>query len=72
MEPKPLTLYEICIEGQLPPQWQSWFNGLEMSTANGQTRLSGPVTDQAELFGLLKKVRDLGMVLVSVNRMIQS
>lgn len=61
------TYYEIRVEGQLPPQWQEWFDGLEIAAENGQTRLTGPVADQAALYGLLKKVRDLGLVLVSVN-----
>ena len=72
MKPTPFTLYEICIEGQLPPQWRDWFDGLEITVANDQTRLTGPVTDQAALYGLLKKVRDLGIALVSVNRITQS
>ena len=66
------THYEICIEGELPLQWQDWFEGLGIAAENGQTRLSGPVTDQAALYGLLKKVRDLGLPLVSVNRIVQS
>lgn len=66
------THYEICVEGQLPPQWRDWFDGMEIAAENGQTRLSGPVTDQAALYGLLKKVRDVGLALVSVNRINQS
>jgi hypothetical protein len=56
----------------LPPQWRDWFEGLEIAAENGQTRLSGSVTDQAALYGLLKKVRDLGLPLVSVNKIVQS
>jgi hypothetical protein len=72
MNQTPPTLYEIRVEGQLPPQWRDWFEGLEIAAENGQTRLSGPVTDQAALYGLLKKVRDLGLPLVSVNKIVQS
>ena len=68
MKPTRPVCYEIHVEGQLPAQWQDWFEGLEIAVENGQTRLSGPVTDQAALHGLLKKTRDLGLTLVSVNR----
>jgi len=62
-------IYEIKIEGHLGRQWTDWFGGLTITLeANGNTLLTGPVTDQAALYGLLKKVRDLGMALVSVNR----
>ena len=62
--------YEIRIEGHLSGQWTDWFDGLTVSLEEtGVTCLTGPVTDQAALYGLLKKVRDLGMPLVSVNRL---
>lgn len=64
-------LYEIQIAGRLSPQWMDmdWFEGLTITLEeNGDTLLSGPVADQAALHGLLKKVRDLGMPLVSVNQ----
>jgi hypothetical protein len=62
-------VYEIRINGHLGPQWTAWFEGLTITLAkDGDTLLTGPVTDQAALYGLLKKVRDLGMPLVSVNR----
>jgi hypothetical protein len=61
--------YEIRIAGHLSPQWMDWFEGLTISLEeDGNTLLSGPVVDQAALHGLLKKVRDLGMPLVSVNQ----
>lgn len=63
------SLYEIRIAGHLSPQWMDWFEGLTVTLEdNGNTLLSGPVADQAALHGLLKKVRDLGMPLVSVNQ----
>jgi hypothetical protein len=61
--------YEIRIAGHLPAQWSAWFEGLTIALEpDGTTRLSGPVVDQAALYALLKKVRDLGMPLISVNQ----
>jgi len=62
-------VYQIRIEGHLGRQWTDWFEGLTIDLEdNGEMLITGPVVDQAGLFGLLKKVRDLGMPLVSVNR----
>lgn len=62
-------VYEIRIRGQLDDKWSDWFEGLSVTLQeNGDTLLSGSVNDQAALHGLLKKVRDLGMPLVSVIR----
>ena len=62
-------VYQIRIEGHLACQWTDWFGGLSITLEeDGDTLLTGPVIDQAALYGLLKKVRDLGMPLVSVNR----
>jgi hypothetical protein len=62
-------VYQIRITGHLGREWTDWFDGLAITLEdNGDTLLSGPVGDQAALHGLLKKVRDLGMPLVSVNR----
>ncbi len=58
-------IYQIRIRGQLGSQWTDWFDGLTVTRADGDTLLTGAV-DQAALHGLLKKVRDLGMPLVSV------
>ena len=60
-------LYEIRLKGHLDDRWAAWFGGLTITREdNGETRLTGAVVDQAALHGLLRKVRDLGMPLVSV------
>jgi hypothetical protein len=62
------VIYEIRIGSQLNSQWMGWFDGLSIKVeASGETLIVGPVADQAALFGLLKKVRDLGIPLLSVN-----
>ncbi len=61
-------LYQIRIKGLLSHQWKEWFEGLIItSDADGNTLLTGTLIDQAALHGILKKVRDLGMPLLSVN-----
>ncbi len=60
--------YEIRLRGRLDPRWATWFDGMTLTTADdGTTALRGPVTDQAALHGLLQKVRDLGLPLLSVT-----
>ena len=62
------SVYQIRIRGHLSPQWADWFEGLTITIEeNGDTLLTGTVVDQAALHGLLKKVRDLGTPLLSVN-----
>lgn len=63
-------LYEIRIQGHLAARWSDWFGGLILTLEDdGNTLLAGPVVDQAALHGLLRKVRDLGMPLISVVRL---
>jgi hypothetical protein len=60
-------VYEIRIKGHLGCQWKDWFDGLTITLEeNGETLLCGPLEDQAALHGVLKKVRDLGLPLLSV------
>jgi hypothetical protein len=64
------VVYQIRIKGHLGCQWSDWFEGLTLTLEeDGDTLVTGPVIDQAALHGLLRKVRDLGMPLVSVNRL---
>ena len=61
--------YEIRLEGHLEPRWATWFDGLTLTThSDGTTTLSGEVVDQAALHGLLQKVRDLGLPLISLSQ----
>jgi len=62
-------IYKIRVKGHLGCQWTEWFDGLIITPEeNGETLLTGPVVDQAALHGLIKKVRDLGLPLISVMR----
>ena len=68
-DPGEPLVYEIRIRGHLSGQWTDWFGGLTVTLEdNGETLFTGPVVDQAALHGLLRKVRDLGMPLLAVNR----
>ncbi len=66
------TYYEIRVRGQLDDSWSDWFDGLTVtSQANGETLIAGPVPDQAALHGILTKVLNLGLPLLSVRRIIE-
>ena len=66
--PEQSAIYQIRVTGHLGSDWTDWFEGLTiMQEDNGDTLLTGSVVDQAALYGLLKKVRDIGLPLVSVN-----
>ena len=61
--------YEIRLKGHLDSRWAAWFDGLSLTNErDGTTVISGPVVDQAALHGLLQKVRDVGLPLVSVTQ----
>ena len=60
--------YEIRLKGRLDARWAAWFDGLTVThDSDGTTVIGGPVADQAALYGLLQKTRDLGLPLISVN-----
>ncbi len=62
------ALYEICLKGHLPDRWAGWFGEVSIGLEeDGTTLLTCPVLDQAALYGLLKKVRDLGLPLLSLR-----
>jgi len=66
--PSQTAIYQIRIKGHLVREWTDWFEGLTITLEeDGDTLLTGPVVDQAALHGLLKRVRDLGLPLVSVS-----
>lgn len=68
-DPSDPMIYQIRIKGHLDSQWTEWFEGLTITLEeDGHTLLTGPVADQAALHGLLRRVRDLGIPLISVNR----
>ena len=68
-DPDQSMVYQIRLQGHLDCQWTDWFGGLSITLEdNGDTLLTGSVVDQAALHGLLKKVRDLGIPLLSVIR----
>ena len=64
-----MTTYEIRLEGRLDDRWAGWFDGLTLARDGDGTTLRGEVVDQAALHGLLQRIRDLGMPLVSVTHL---
>jgi hypothetical protein len=69
LNPTQPTVYQIRVKGHLDDRWSDWFDGLAITLeADGDTLLTGPVVDQCALYGLLKKVHDLGLPLISVNK----
>jgi len=68
-DPTPVERYEIRVAGRLGTRWAAWFDGLTLTAQDdGTTTISGPVVDQAALHGLLQKLRDLGVALLSLTR----
>lgn len=67
--PRRPARYEIRVESVLDGRWESWFDGLRVSSEAGETVICGLIPDQAALHGLLAKVRDLGLCLISVRRL---
>jgi hypothetical protein len=62
-------IYQIRLEGHLGNEWSDWFDGLAITLEDdGNTLLTGPIADQAALHGLLRRIRDLGMPLLSIDR----
>ena len=61
--------YRIHIKGRLDRKWEDWFGGLEITYTNGDTILQGTVPDQAALHGILAKINELGLLLLSVERL---
>jgi hypothetical protein len=68
-DPNQPVYYEIRTEGVLDNRWTTWFAGLQVTPEGSQTILSGPLPDQAALHGVLARVRDLGLSLISVRRL---
>ena len=69
-DPEPVPQYEIRIAGRLASRWSAWFDGLTVTTDDdGTTAIRGPVVDQAALHGLLQKLRDVGIPLISLTQL---
>lgn len=67
-DPNPAMVYQITINGRLGRQWTAWFEGMTITWTDDETILTGQVVDQAALYGLLRKVRDLGLPLIAVTQ----
>lgn len=71
--PADLAVYEIRLQGRFDDRWGTWFDGFQLTAeADGTTTLTGPVTDQAALHGLLRRIGDLGVTLISINATLPS
>ena len=67
--PDQTNIYQIKVKGHLADDWSDWFDNMTITLdEDGETQLTGPVIDDAALHGILKRVRDLGLPLISVNR----
>ena len=63
------VVYEIVVKGKLDSRWSRWFTGLQIiPQPDGNSLLIGPIADQSALYGVISRLRDLGMVLISVQR----
>ncbi len=62
------SIYQIQVKGTLDESWSDWLDGFTVTQQDGQTLLAGQVMDQAALLGILAKINDLGLVILSVNR----
>ena len=60
--------YQIRVKGQLDERWTDWFEGMNIKSEGGVTTLSGPLNDQAALHGILSRIRDLGLPLISAQQ----
>ncbi|MCB0185197.1 MAG: hypothetical protein KDE31_13075 [Caldilineaceae bacterium] len=70
-KPNQPMIYQFRLQGHLDRQWNTWFDGLAITLEeNGDTLLTGAVVDQAALYGLLSRIRDLGIPLISVIRLL--
>lgn len=63
------TAYQICLRGILDPKWSDWFDGLTITSQGDETLLTGTVCDQAALHGILAKINNLGLTLISVSQL---
>jgi hypothetical protein len=65
-----MAIYEICVAGQLDQRWSAWFDGLTLTQEGDTTRLRGSLVDEAALHGVLLKIRNLALPLLSVSRIV--
>ena len=66
------AIYEVRVQGKLDARWSSWFANLQViPQPNGECLLTGPIRDQAALYGAISRLRDLGLVLISVHRVLK-